>query len=124
MIATTEALWLRAVNAVGKRGLLPDKASSHTPGELGKEVARRGDDRLLQLAVGWYYPASYGRIRGAVSDEEAMRIVAALEAEIASAEAGPEQIAPKPAEIPRLRKKTRSCELCGLPIPEPAAVRF
>ncbi|HLI96100.1 MAG TPA: hypothetical protein VKT72_08445 [Candidatus Baltobacteraceae bacterium] len=117
MIAATETLWLRAVNAVGQRGLLPDKAFSLTPEELGNEVARRGDERLLQLALGWYYPASYGRIRGVLSDEDAMRLVAALEAAVAFAEAdaSPEQSARLP-EIPRSRKKTRNCELCGLQI--------
>jgi len=121
----TESLWPRAVSAVGKRGLLPEKASSLTPRELGNEVAMRGDDRLLQLALGWYYPASYGRTRGSLSDEEATRLVVALEAAIAFAEAAaPEQIAQPPAEIPRTRQKTKSCELCGLPIMDPVAAGF
>lgn len=124
MNATTEALWLRAVSAVGKRGLLPEKATTFTPGELGNEVARRGEDRLVQLAVGWYYPASYGRIQGTLSDEDATRLVAALEAASAFTEPATEKIVAAPAEIPWARKRTKSCELCGLPILEPSAVRF
>lgn len=124
MSAVTEALWLRAVNAVGMRGLLPEKASSLTPGELGNEVARRGDDRLLQLALGWYYPASYGRVHGHISNEEATRLVVALEADIALAEAVPQQIARPTAETRRSRQKTKNCELCGLPLIGPAAVGF
>lgn len=122
MIAMTEALWLRAVDAVGKRGLLPERPSSLTPRELGSEVAIRGEDRLLQLALDWYYPASYGRTRGSLSYEEAARLVAGLEAATALVETGP-QIAPQAAEHPPLRKRTRGCDLCGLPIPEPT-VRF
>lgn len=121
----TEALWPRAVSAVGKRGLLPEKAFMLTPRELGSEVALRGDERLLQLALGWYYPASYGRTRGSLSDEEATRLVDALEAATAFAQAAPpEQISQPPADVPRTRQKTKSCELCGLPIVDPIAARF
>ncbi|MGH7716238.1 MAG: hypothetical protein ACREML_09615 [Vulcanimicrobiaceae bacterium] len=124
MIVTTEALWLRAVKAVSVRGLLPDNASSLTPRELGDEVARRGDERLLQLAISWYYPASYGHVRGQLSNEEAMRLVVALESENVLAEAGPEQGVPPPAKIPRSRLKAKSCDLCGLPVMDRVAAGF
>jgi hypothetical protein len=107
----TEALWLRALHVADARGLLPANRSPLTPGELAAEVARRGEDWLARLVDGWYYPASYGRVRGDLSDEEASRLVAALEAEITPAE-----IAPAAVENPSARRQM-DCELCGFPLP-------
>ncbi len=111
MIEMADALWLRALQAADARGLLPANRSPLTPGELAAAVARRGEDRLTRLVDGWYYPASYGRIRGVLSDEEACRLVADLEAEIVLAETAPREIA-RPAPV---RRET-DCELCGFPL--------
>lgn len=120
MTAVAEALWLRALHVADARGLLPAHRSSLTPGELAAEVARRGEDRLARLVDGWYYPASYGRVHGVLSDEEANRLVAALETEIALAEIAPVEIAPAEialtaVENPPAHRETK-CELCGFPL--------
>jgi hypothetical protein len=109
--ATVAALWSRALRAADARGLLPPNRSGLTAAELAAEAARRGDDRLAQLVDGWYYPRSYGRVRGALSDEEANRLVAALEAEIAR----PEIALPVAQNPPTSRLML--CELCGSPLP-------
>jgi hypothetical protein len=111
--APAVAIWLRALRAVGARGLLPANRSELTPGELAAEVARHGEDRLVRLVHGWYYPTSYGRVRGALSDEEADRLVAALEAEVV-----PVQPAPPPpaAAQPPPPPPQMNCELCGFPV--------
>lgn len=119
MTATAEALWLRALRVADARGLLPANRSSLTPGELAAEAARRGENRLTRFVDGWYYPASYGRLRGMLSDEEAARLVAVLEAERALVEAASAKNAPPPAEKPPVRR-TWDCELCGLPLPPSA----
>ncbi len=114
MTATADALWARALRAVRARGFLP-AARSLTPAELAVEAARRGESRLLRL-IGWYYAASYGRVGGTLSDDEAARIVAALEADVGVADAPP-VTAPAPAvrtSPPPPRK--RDCELCGFPL--------
>jgi hypothetical protein len=113
--AMAEALWLRALHVVDARGLLPANRPSLTPAELAAEVARRGEDRLTRLVDGWYYPASYGRVRGMLSDEEAGRLVAELEAESALAETAPAEIALPAVEDPPEHRKT-DCELCGFPL--------
>jgi hypothetical protein len=113
--ALAEALWSRALRVADARGLLPATSSSLTPAELAAEVARRGEDRLARLVDGWYYPASYGRIHGVLSDEEANHLVAALEAELAPAQIAPPKVAPPPVEDPPARRKT-DCELCGFPL--------
>jgi len=113
--AMAEALWLRALHVADARGLLPANRSPLTPGELAAAVARRGEDRLARLVDGWYYPASYGRVRGVLSDEEAGRLVAALEAEIAPAEIAPAEIALPAVENPPAHRE-RDCELCGFPL--------
>ncbi len=124
MTAIVEALWLRALQVVRARGLLPANKTALTPGELAAEVERRGEDRLTRLVDGWYYPASYGRVRGWLSDEDAGRLVAELEAENALAEAVPAQtapakIAPPVIADPPARRET-NCELCGVPVsPDP-----
>jgi hypothetical protein len=114
--ALTESLWLRALHVAEARGLLPPKRSSLTPGELAAEAAQRGEARLVRLVDGWYYPASYGRVRGALTDEEAGRIVAALEAGIASVESAPAYVASPVVEPPPVRRLA-TCELCGTPLP-------
>jgi len=113
--AVVEALWLRALQVADARGLLPGNRSRLTPGELAAEVARRGEDRLARLVDGWYYPASYGRVRGVLSDEEAGHLVAALEAGIARAEITPAEIAQPAVKNPPAHRET-NCELCGFPI--------
>jgi hypothetical protein len=114
--AMAEALWLRALHVADARGLLPANRSPLTPAELAAAVARRGEDWLARLVDGWYYPASYGRVRGVLSDEEASRLVAALEAEIAPAEIA----MPAAVENPPAHRET-DCELCGFPLtPSPA----
>ena len=115
MIAMAEALWLRALRVADARGLLPANKSSLTPGELAVEVARRGEDRLVRLVDGWYYPASYGRARGVLTDEEASRLVASLEAEIALEEIALTEIALPAVENPPAHRETY-CELCGFPL--------
>ncbi len=115
MSATTEALWLRALNALGARGLLPGNKSRLTSRELGAEVARRGDDRLARLVDGWYYPASYGGVPGMLSDEEAARLVAELEENITPIEFVPtEMLQPGPEHRPS--RRIPGCELCGFPV--------
>ena len=116
MSALAEALWLRALHAADARGLLPANRAPLTPGELAAEVARRGEDRLARLVEGWYYPASYGRVRGVLSDAEASRLVAALEAQIALGEIAPAEIALPAVENPPAQRGT-DCELCGFPRP-------
>ncbi len=115
MNATTEALWLRALRVVTARGLLPENRTPLTPGELAAAAARRGENRLARLVDGWYYPASYGRVRGALTDEEAGRLVAALEAEVAPAEIVPDEIALPAVAQPPARRQAE-CELCGFPL--------
>ncbi len=114
-----EALWLRALRVAEARGLLPAHRTTLTPGELATEVARRGEDRLARLVDGWYYPASYGRVRGVFSDEEANRLVAALEAEIAPAKIARDELAPAEIALPAVEKspaqRETDCELCGFP---------
>jgi hypothetical protein len=107
------ALWLRALRAADARGLLPFSRAGLTPAELAAEVAQRGEDRLVRLVNGWYYPISYGQVRGALSDEEADRLVSELEAEVAPR---PAIRTPSAVEEPppfRLRR----CDLCGVPLP-------
>jgi len=105
-------LWLRAVHAASARGLLPLAASGLTPAELAAEVERRGEERLALLVHGWYYPSSYGRAAGALSEEDALRLVTALEAEVVAV-----PVAPAPAPQPPPPRRLRNCELCGFPLP-------
>ncbi|MBV8600968.1 MAG: hypothetical protein JO359_05305 [Candidatus Eremiobacteraeota bacterium] len=109
MSSRVEALWLRAVRAAQGRKLLPPARASLTPSELAAEAARRGEDRLQRLVEGWYYPVSFGHANGALSDNEAMELVAAIEAEAPPPErpAAP----PKPPRPPRVPR----CQLCGAP---------
>ncbi|HEY5349145.1 MAG TPA: hypothetical protein VIJ64_05420 [Candidatus Lustribacter sp.] len=116
MSALTEALWLRALRVADARGLLPGNRSRLTPGELAAEVSRRGESRLARLVDDWYYPASYGRVRGALSDEEAGRIVAVLEAGLSRGEAVPGEIASPALETPPAPPRKTDCELCGFPL--------
>ena len=111
MSAQAEALWLRALQAVQTRGLLPEKRSPLTPRELAVEVERRGEGRLLRLVEGWYYPVSYGVSRGALSDEDALHLVVALEGETVPLEDASQSMPPVPE--PRSRRRDPSCELCG-----------
>ncbi|MBV8355260.1 MAG: hypothetical protein JO101_08075 [Candidatus Eremiobacteraeota bacterium] len=119
----TETLWLRALKAVDARGVLPSSTATLTPGEIASEVARRGDDRLARIVAGWYYPASYGRERGTLTDDEVDKIVSTLEAENSLARAveeatNPPLAEPAPAELPKPAPRLSSCELCGFPIIE------
>jgi hypothetical protein len=113
--ATTEALWLRALGALSARGLLPANKSRLTSRELGTEVARRGDDRLARLVDGWYYPASYGGVRGVLSDEDATRLVAELEENITPVEFVPREML-RPGVENRPSRREPGCELCGFPV--------
>jgi hypothetical protein len=110
----TAALWLRAVHAADARGLLPTNSARLTPRELAAEAARRGDDRLIRLVDGWYYPTSYGRVRATLSDDEADGLVASLEADVTRAEEAPPEIAPPVRARPAHR--IMSCQLCGGPV--------
>ncbi len=118
MIATVETLWLRALHAADVRGLVPAHRSPLTPGEIAAEAARRGEDRLAQLVRGWYYPASYGGVRGTLTDEDAGRIVASLEAdvvaEVARADVAPAKTVLSVAQVPPARHT--NCQLCGFPL--------
>ncbi|MBV8582094.1 MAG: hypothetical protein JOZ86_15830 [Candidatus Eremiobacteraeota bacterium] len=76
-----EALWRRALLAVAARGLVPTKAAALTPAELARAARDAGDDRLVQLVEGFYYPARYGDTAGALSDDDALRLVVALESD-------------------------------------------
>jgi hypothetical protein len=108
-----QTLWIRALRAADARGLLVPKSSSLTPRELAAEAALRGDNRLALLVEGWYYPASYGRVHGVLTEEQAERIVSALEAEteLAKAVRERETKAPAPEEPPKPR--IAFCDLCG-----------
>lgn len=110
-----EALWSRALRVADARGLLPANRATFTPGELAASAARRGEEWLTRLVDGWYYPASYGRTRGALSDEDADRLVAALEAEVVPPEAVPPDAAPPAVHHPLPRRIAR-CDLCGSPL--------
>ena len=114
MTVAPAALWLRAVHAADARGLLPADSARLTPRELAAEAARRGDDRLTRLVDGWYYPTSYGRVRPALSDEEADRLVTSLEADVTPADESPPEIAPPARE--RRTHRIMSCQLCGVPV--------
>ena len=120
-----EALWLRALRAADARGLLPT-SKSLTPKEVAAEAARRGEDRLSKLVKGWYYPRSYGRVDGAISDDEVSRVVAALEAEAALLEKAKEQSAPRPtaAPAPPQHRQTTRCDLCGAVVSEKLSERI
>jgi len=107
-----EALWLRALRAAGARGLVP-KTKTLTPKEVAAEAARRGEERLTKLVKGWYYPRSYGRTDGAMSDEEVARVVAALEAEAAALEKKQEKPPPRAATPPPVLTQPLRCDLCG-----------
>lgn len=113
----SEALWERALRAAEVRGLLPLKRSSLTPRELAATAAWRGEDRLTQLVEGWYYPRSYGHARGALSDEQAGSIVAALEAQMqtTTVEITLPDVAAPPAERAS-KPRIVSCDLCGRPL--------
>lgn len=120
MTDAAEALWLRALRALTARGVLPGSRLSYTPGELARLAADRGEKRLRRLVDAWYYPRSYGRLRGALSDEEAETIVEALEASVGLAaveqvEASPRIAMPEPEPDPPPR--FTSCDLCGTPLP-------
>lgn len=109
-----ELLWSRALRAADARGLLPIERKSLTPRELAVHAVRHGDDRLALLVERWYYPASYGRIAGALTDDQAAGIVAALEseAELMKAQRVREDMRPAPiATAPRPR--ISYCDLCG-----------
>jgi len=110
--STRAAVWARAVKAAGALGLLPAKPAGFTPAELAAEVQERGEDRLARLVRGWYYPASYGRAAGALTDEEAVRLVASLEAEVVEV-----PVPPAPVVQPAPPRRPKNCELCGLPLP-------
>lgn len=114
MIDSVQALWLRAVRAADVRGILP-KAKSLTPKEIADDLALRGDDRFIRLVHGWYYPTSYGRTQGALSYEEAARIVATLEADAirkeTAAVVSEEHVEEAPPPPPK-----KYCELCGFPV--------
>jgi hypothetical protein len=114
---TKDALWLRALRAADGRGLLPSKRSSLTPRELAAVAAWRGERRLSQLVDGWYYPRSYGHIRGALTDEQAGGIVAALEAETQSREASNARTETEASIVERPAKpRITYCALCGQPL--------
>jgi len=109
-----EALWARAVHAAEARGLLPPKRASLTPRELAAEAAQRGEDRLALLVDNWYYPASYGHVDGVLSDEQAARVVQALEAAMEPVKAQntrTEPVSPAPQRLPKPR--IAYCDLCG-----------
>lgn len=112
-MSSAETLWLRAVRAAGIRGLVPS-SKALTPKEVAAEAARRGEERLAKLVKGWYYPRSYGRTDGVMSDEEVARIVAALEAEAAQLKKAEAKPPPRPtsAPPPSPRQPVR-CDLCG-----------
>ncbi len=120
MTAATEALWLRALRAARARGLVPNGASPLTPRELAAEAARRGEGRLARLVDDWYYPASYGLVRGSLSDDDAGRLVVELEAQTAAtAVAETASAADAPAEPAAEKTPARAetdCALCGFPV--------
>jgi hypothetical protein len=112
-----EALWSRAVRAADARGLLPVKRESLTPRELAAQASLRGEERLARLVEGWYYPRSYGHVRGVLTDEEADNIVAAMEAESETASARiarAERAAP--LSEPPAKPRVSYCDLCGRPV--------
>lgn len=112
-MSSAETLWQRALRAADSRGLIPT-SKALTPKEVAAEAARRGEERLAKLVKGWYYPRSYGRTDGVMSDEEVARIVAALEAEAATLKKAQEKPAPRvvPVPPPSPRQPVR-CDLCG-----------
>jgi hypothetical protein len=109
-----ESLWSRAIRAVDARGLLPHHRSPLTPREVAARAEERGEVRLRLLVDGWYYPRSYGRIDGALSDEEANGIVTALETETEMMK--PER-AREEAGTPVTERSSKPrytyCDLCG-----------
>lgn len=107
-----ETLWLRALRAADARGLVPT-TKTLTPKEVAAEAARRGEARLATLVKGWYYPRSYGRTDGVMSEEEATRIVAALEAEAATLKKAEEKPVTRPAPPPPSPRQHVRCDLCG-----------
>jgi hypothetical protein len=111
----SEELWLRALRAADARGLLPNRRSSFTPRELAAEAVLHGEERLAQLVEGWYYPRSYGQIRGTLTEDQARSIVAALEAETQpKAEMSRMESAPVVERPPKPR--VTFCDLCGRPL--------
>jgi hypothetical protein len=109
-----ESIWSRAIRAADARGLLPHHRSSLTPREVAARAEERGEARLRLLVDGWYYPRSYGRIDGALSDEQADGIVRALEVEtdmMKSDRARAETHSPQAERSPRPRYTF--CDLCG-----------
>lgn len=109
----TEALWSRALRALDARGLLPAKRSSLTPRELAAGALRRGENRLALLVENWYYPASYGRTDGMLSDAQAGRLVEDLEAETARIESSRVDSGREPAVEPAPPRRVVYCDLCG-----------
>lgn len=109
-----ETLWSRALRAADARGLLPIKRTSLTPRELAAHAVRRGEDRLALLVERWYYPASYGRVAGVFTDDEAAGIVAALEsdAELMKPARVREEVRAAPV-APAPRPRISYCDLCG-----------
>jgi hypothetical protein len=75
----------------------------------------------MRLVAGWYYPASYGRIDGALSDDEVHRLVASLEAEVLMVQAAPVNTDAPIVEAPPPRRELERCELCGFPLPPKSA---
>lgn len=108
-----ETLWMRALRAADARGLIPRERASLTPREVAVAAAERGDDRLALLVDGWYYPASYGRARGALTEEQAASIVSSLEAQAAMANVEHRHADPIAQNIDRAPQRFLSCDLCG-----------
>lgn len=114
MNASAEGLWMRAVRAVNARRRLSANKSL-TPAEVAAEAARAGDDRLARLVTGWYYPSSYGSAPGQLSDDDARKVVEALEADASMNEvpATPPIHVTVPKAEPQRPRKPALCELCG-----------
>ena len=116
MNPAAESLWARALRAADARGLLPGNKRQFTPAELASEARIRGEDRLTRLVRQWYYPLSYGRTLGALTDEEAERIVASLEREVVKSQGRVETPAPKPIGMTVPVRRKPKCDLCGRPV--------
>jgi hypothetical protein len=116
MATMIEGLWARALRAAEARGLLPVKRSSLTPRELAAAAAWRGENRLTQLVEGWYYPRSYGHARGALTDEQAGGIVAALEAHVEITSTEIARTTTAPAAERSSKPRIVNCDLCGRPL--------
>lgn len=107
MNAAASELWFRLLDLLGERGVLPAGYEMLTPAELvAAVVSSTGDARVSAFVQDYYYPRHFGGCAGAISDEEAGRIIAGIEAQL------PQPTFPRAGRASNLRPGEHPCSLC------------